>query len=100
MKHEISGTDLVIIPDDPLAAATVKSLHEQMAQYFTDPGKFQKLVVDLSGVKVVDSLGVNLLVGLYKECRKHGKAYQVTHCSPPIRRLFDLYKLTGYFGVE
>ena len=100
MKHELSGTELVIVPDDPLAVATIKPLHDQMIHYFADPEKFQKLVIDLAGVKVIDSLGVNLLVGLYKECRKYGKAYQVSHCSQSIRRLFDLYKLTGYFGVE
>ena len=100
MKHELSEAGLVLFPDDPLAAATLKPLQDQVAHYFADPGKFQKVVVDLSGVTVIDSLGVNLLVGLYKECRKHGKAYQVSHCSQPIRRLFGLYKLTGYFGIE
>ena len=100
MKHELSGTELVIVPDDPLAVATIKPLHDRMLHYFADPGKFQKLVVDLADVKVIDSMGVNLLVGFFKECRKHGKAYRVSHCSLSIRRLFDLYKLTGYFGVE
>jgi anti-anti-sigma factor len=100
MKHEFMGNDLLIIPDDPLAASTINPLHNQLLSFFSDPTRFQKVIVDLSGVQIIDSLGVNLLVGLYKECRKHGKAYIVTGCTPSIRRLFDLYKLTTYFGIE
>ena len=100
MKQELMGTDLRITPEDPLAAATINPLHDQVVKLFADPSRFHTVVVDLSSVKVIDSLGVNLLVGLYKECRKHSKAYSVIGCNPAIKRLFDLYKLTTYFGIE
>ncbi|OGV41252.1 MAG: hypothetical protein A2X46_01660 [Lentisphaerae bacterium GWF2_57_35] len=100
MKYEFAGTDLLIVPDNPLAAATINPLHKELTRLFADAGRFQNVVVDLSGVSILDSLGVNLLVGLYKECRKLNKPFRVTGCSPSIRRLFDLYKLTEYFGIE
>ncbi len=100
MKHELSNANLVVMPDDPLSAATVKEAFEEMQRLFAEPAAFQSLTVDLSAVKIIDSLGVNLLVGLYKEASKQSKAFKVIHCAQPIRRLFDLYKLSGYFALD
>ena len=39
-KTNSRETELVIVPDDPLAAATV-TLHDRMARCFADPGSFE-----------------------------------------------------------
>ncbi len=100
MKCEVKGDELVAEMDETLCAVNVKALYDEFKSWFSGAQNFTGLVVNLGRVTVIDSLGVNLLVGLYKECRKNNKVFRVIEPSPAIRRLFELYKLTAYFGIE
>ncbi len=59
----------------------------------------QPVVLDLSAVKLIDSPGVALCVGLFKECKTKGSAFSID-ASPDLYRFFKLFKLTKVIEIR
>jgi anti-anti-sigma factor len=57
------------------------------------------VVLDLSAVEQIDSLGITLVLGLFKSCQKGGAAFSVEGVSADLMRVFKLFNLTVYFPV-
>jgi len=58
------------------------------------------VVMNLEQVDDIDSLGINFVVGIYKDLKEQGCGFAVTHTSGRIRNLFNLFKLSEYFEVD
>lgn len=65
----------------------------------TESSPQKTVVLDLGRVTFMDSSGVGLLIGLRRMCQEQGKAFSIANPSPPIRKLFDMLRLTDYFVV-
>jgi anti-sigma B factor antagonist len=59
----------------------------------------QNLDVNLSGVTEFDTAGVQLLILLKKEAMAYGKKVEFTSCSPAVKRVVELYKLSDFLGI-
>lgn len=100
MQIDNKESIVTIKMDCPLVAANTEKLLEQAKGIFDKPDAFKSVIIDLTHVEAIDSLGINMLVGLYKECQKHQKTFKVVGASQALKRLFEIFKLTSYFGIE
>lgn len=60
----------------------------------------ETIVLNLGNVTEIDSMGINLVVGLYKQVHAENRSFSVTNTSRAILNLFNLFKLTSYFEVS
>jgi len=58
------------------------------------------VVLDLSQIDVVDSLGITLVVRIYKSCKQKGLSFSVTGANAEIQRLFRFFSLSDLFPVK
>jgi anti-anti-sigma factor len=58
------------------------------------------VVLDLAQVKEIDSLGITLVLGVYKTCQKRGLAFSLTGVHPEIMRVFRLFSLPKLFPIQ
>ena len=58
------------------------------------------VILDLTQTTVMDSIGIKLLLGLYKSCQQKGLSLQVDVSSETIIRLFQLCQLTTLLNVH
>lgn len=58
-----------------------------------------EVIADLSDIKMIDSQGLNLLIGIYQECQKRNCSFVVTNPSDSIKKLFSFVKLNEKFGI-
>jgi anti-anti-sigma factor len=56
-------------------------------------GGAEKLDIDLSGITEVDTTGVQLMLMLQREARRHDKAVSWSGHSPTVTRVLDLLNL-------
>jgi ABC-type transporter Mla MlaB component len=61
--------------------------------------KGQPVVLDLGAGKLIDSPGVALCVGLFKECKAKGSAFSI-EAGPDLFRFFKLFKLTKVIDIR
>lgn len=57
------------------------------------------LKVNLEKVDMIDSQGLNLLIGIYQECLKKSINFTVNNASEPVLKLLKFVKLDKKFGV-
>ena len=57
------------------------------------------LVVDLSGVTLIDSSGLGALVGGFRRLHERGGDLVVVCCDPSIRKVFEITLLDGVFVI-
>lgn len=59
-----------------------------------------RVILDLRDTKVMDSIGVKLVIGLLKTCQKKGITLRVEVASPTIIRLFQICKLNHVLDLR
>lgn len=91
------GDLLRLAPKVDLVASTVEEQRAAMMKALETP--CEKVILDLSAVELVDSLGITLVLGLFKSCQKSGSAFSIEGVKPDILRVFKLFNLTKFFPV-
>jgi len=89
---------LTLAPEGDLVASTVDRQREAMIGVLESAGG--NVVLDLSSVEVIDSLGITLILGLFKSCQKRGVAFSIVGISADIMRVFNLFKLARFFPIR
>lgn len=100
MKHDVENGVLTITIEEDLVAANIKRQLTEAHEALADNPSIEQIIINIEKVDTIDSLGINLLVGVYKEARKGDTPFKVTGSSPGIKRLFMLYSLSAHFGIE
>lgn len=57
------------------------------------------VVLDLTCAELVDSLGVTLIVGLFKSCRERQLGFSVVGANTEVLRLFHFFSLNDCFEI-
>ncbi len=57
------------------------------------------LIVDLTGIRFVDSAGVGALVSLLKAVRRSGRRMALTGVQPPVLSILEIIRLTVIFEI-
>ncbi|RJX39053.1 anti-sigma factor antagonist [Paenibacillus pinisoli] len=58
------------------------------------------MVLDLEGLKYIDSTGIGIIVSILKTRDSVNAPFYVRHIPPTVRRLFDMTGLSGYLKEE
>jgi anti-anti-sigma factor len=58
-----------------------------------------RVVLDLSGVDFVDSLGLSMLVAAHRRAEELGIEFVLARPSPASRRVFEITRLTDLFTI-
>jgi anti-anti-sigma factor len=98
IKTQVSDGTLRLNPKGDIVASTVESLRDALLtalEEATGP-----VVLDLASTKQIDSLGITLVLGLFKTCQKKQLGFAIEGVSPDILRVFRLFNLTKFFPVK
>jgi len=91
------GDGLHLKPKGNLVASTVEAHRAAMTKALEDADAL--VVLDLTSVDQIDSLGITLVLGLFKSCQKAGNTFQVEGVKPDIMRVFKLFNLPKFFSI-
>jgi anti-anti-sigma factor len=83
---------------DSIVAASIPELRSKMREVLADG--VRELVVDLTGVQMVDSSGIGLLISAYNSLSKTGGTLAVVHASTEILELFRTLRMHQRFSVS
>ena len=100
MNALYSDTTLTLTFDGDLTSTTVVSVRAELIELLKNYPSATALVANLSQVGQVDSMGLNLLIGLYREAHFRKVPFRIENPVPSVRRLFALLNLTERFGLS
>jgi len=62
-------------------------------------GGARAVLINLSGVRYMDSSGIATLVEAMQNCMKQGMKLRLVDLSPPVRDVFELARLSSIFEI-
>jgi anti-anti-sigma factor len=91
------GEVLRLKPKVDLVASTVEVQRAAMMKAMDS--RQGEVVLDLSAVGQIDSLGITLVLGLFKTCQKASIPFSIESVKPDIMRVFRLFNLPKFFTI-
>ncbi|MBF0118809.1 MAG: STAS domain-containing protein [Desulfobacterales bacterium] len=100
MKALVNNQTLFIYPETDLVASRIESLRDfilgQLRQY-KEPSR---IVLDASGIEIVDSLGVNLIIGLYRQADSESKKFEIVAAGNQFMKVANFFRFSTLFSVK
>ena len=91
-------TPLRILSGGNLVASTVEERRKAALAALSAP--CSEAILDLTESEVVDSLGITLILGLYKTCQQRHLPFRVVGANPDLMRVFKLFSLPKLFPIS
>ena len=83
---------------EPLVARNIPAQRDQLQAVLQ--GHLGPVILDVSLVDMVDSLGITLIIRLYKSCLQKQIAFSVAGANAELLRLFKFFSLSDLFPVK
>ena len=81
-----------------LVASTVEERRKIAMEALAAP--CSEAILDLTAAEVVDSLGITLILGLFKTCQQRKITFRVENANPDLMRVFKLFSLPKLFPIQ
>ncbi len=99
MSEIIKNEDHILIkPGRDLVASMVSAFSEEIKALLAESPK--QVVVDLTGVRIVDSLGMGVLISTHNQLTKAGCSLKVINTPADIYEVFTVMRLHHHFTIE
>jgi anti-anti-sigma factor len=94
-----TGGAAVVLINGPLGAGDSESLYERQVGRLIDEGE-RVLILDLSRVPRIDSIGVGGLVQMFVRMRRRGGSLKLVSPTPFVRNVLTITKLSTVFEIH
>ena len=100
MKIRKEDETLFLIPETDLIANRIEELRDYFAEQLGEHSDVSCVLLDVEGVQLVDSLGVNLIVGLYRQVTNESKTIEIIGAGENFLKVANFFRLTSLFPVS
>jgi len=97
IKQEIRPDCLLIKVEGHLTARYILSARSAFNQALLD---HRNIAVDLSGIQLLDSMGVGILVNLFKQLKKKGGRLMILNPSPVAKEIFEVSDMDKWLPIH
>ena len=92
------GAQTIVRPGTNIVASMAQDFRKELLS-LVDGGE-KSLVLDLTDVKMIDSIGIGMVVALHNSLSKAGGNLALVSVPEDIHRLFKAMRLDQYFDVK
>ena len=100
MDASFFDTTLIFTLEGDLISTNVVPVRAELIELLKKHPSATALVANFTRVGQVDSQGLNLLIGLYREAHLRQIPFRIENASPRVLRLFGLLHLNERFGIS
>ena len=100
MKSQVIEKSLVITPQTDLVASNIEEVRAYILEKLKEYRDTESIVLDAGGIETVDSLGVNLIIGLYKQANSENKHFEVAGAGVKFQKIADFFRFNDLFKVK
>ncbi len=100
MKSRVETDTLLLTPETDLVASRIESLRTFFAEELQRHPEVIRVVLEVHGVETVDSLGVNLIVGLYREAAAASRTMEITGANEKFMKVASFFRLPAIFTIH
>ncbi len=92
-QQNLSGGGWVLLPQGAIDTATSEQFQNRIQKFLEERTQVPDLLLDLSGVKYLSSVGLGALIQLLKKSRETKSAFALYDPQLAVRRVLEISKL-------
>ncbi len=100
MEYRIEGDRLTLAPGTDLVASRIEALRDFFDESLRRNPDAGAVALDVTGIQIVDSLGVNLIVGLFRQTATEGRTMELTGAGPEFMKVANFFRLPALFTIR
>lgn len=98
--HTVQKDDtLFLIPEKNMVASAIEKLRDHFVGQLKERLDYTHVVLDVKDVELVDSLGVNLIIGLYRQAISEAKTFEIINAGEKFEKVARFFKFRKIFNV-
>ena len=100
MKALLQGKSLVLQPETDLIASKIEELRNEVLSQMKKHPDAEAIVLDAAGIEIVDSLGVNLIIGIYRQAVADSKFFEVINAGSRFIKVAQFFRFFSLFSIN
>ncbi len=100
MNVIIQENRLIVQPQTDLIASHIEVLREAVLPVMKKHHSVTGVVLDATGIEIVDSLGVNLLIGIYRQAAAESKTFEIINAGEKFIKVARFFRFYSLFSVN
>jgi anti-anti-sigma factor len=88
----------IIKPSQDIVASMAKEFKLELRKHINKSPK--ELIIDMTGVKIIDSIGLGVIISAYNSLKEIGGKLFISNVSDDILDLFRLMRLDNLFEIK
>ena len=100
MKIRKKEKTLYIQPECELIASQVEKLRDGILNKLKKELAINHIVLDVKNVGVVDSLGVNLIIGTFQQSKSQSLSFEIVNASENFIKVANFFQFKEFFNVS
>ena len=100
MKAEMQEGRLVLQPGTDLIASRIEDLRNDVLAQMKKYPDAHAIVLDAAGIELVDSLGVNLVIGIYRQATADSKSFEVINAGSRFIKVARFFRFYALFSIN
>jgi anti-anti-sigma factor len=99
MKALLDDNTIILKFEESLISTTVKRLRQQYIESLDPSSEINSVTFDIAQVDMIDSQGLNFIIGVFNEVQKKGMAFRLVGVSQANKKLFELVNLQEHVPI-
>ena len=100
MEIQKQGDTLYFTPETNLTADKIEKLREEFVNGLNKNPAAVTVVLNASHVETVDSLGVNLLIGIFRQVSSESRIFKIEQAGEAFLKLAGFFQLPKIFTIS
>mgnify|MGYP006277608363 CR=1 FL=1 len=91
---------LYLIPETNLTADRIENLRNEFMDGLNSNPDASTVIMQADYIDKVDSLGINLIIGVYRQVSSESKTFKITGAGETFLKLAGFFQLTKIFTIS
>ncbi|SLM30076.1 hypothetical protein MTBBW1_2100015 [Desulfamplus magnetovallimortis] len=100
MRINRDNNTLFLIPDTNLVASQIEQLRDFFLEALTGHPDVSTVILQVDGIDTVDSLGVNLIIGIYRQVTSESKLFKITGAGNKFLKVAAFFHFSALFSIS
>ena len=100
MNALLQDNRLVLQPQADLVASYIEVLRDAVLVQLKKYPHVAGVVFDATGIEIVDSLGVNLIIGIYRQAVAEAKTFEIINAGSRFIKVAQFFRFYSLFSVN
>jgi anti-anti-sigma factor len=96
----VQDKKLFLQPETDLIASKIEELRASVLATMKKHPSASGIVLDATGIEIVDSLGVNLIIGIFRQASAESKTFEIINAGARFIKVAQFFRFYSLFSIN